>query len=915
MQFDGWHNNCSIALYSKPDSEKPKTTMSHTKQNAAEMLNRGRKRLIRELPKHTAMDFMHHMAGLVDEYFRTSFETSAIGPRMDIARNPYAIIALGGYGRNDQCVHSDVDLLILFEKRLPDKAEGLIREIIYPLWDIGLDVGHATRSLKECLSLAGKDFEILTPLLDARFVCGMSRLYTALTQQLRQKVVQRHSRKIIDWLVETNQSRHARFGDSAYLLEPNLKEGQGGLRDFHTMRWIACIRSGLKQNRDLEYLGYLSHEEYEQLKEALAFIANVRNRLHLLNGRKYDQLHFENQLRIAKALGYSKVNGQQPVERFLGDLHGQMEFIKQQHLMFLFEQGYEKRSRRRRRRSKITKIAGIEIIKDTLNFESTRMVSESPLLLLQIFEESARLRLPLGAEARRIVREFGHLCDENLRSSPAAVRSFEKILQAPAPTFNVLNAMLHTGLLERFIPAFHTVVNCIQYDEYHIYPVDRHLLRTVKTIKTFAGDEDRADGLVGQIYAELKQRKLLLWGALLHDIGKGQPGGNHSEKGEALVPGILAEKGYRPADIDTVAFLVREHLLLAKTAARRDINDEETALYCARRINDADRLKMLYLLTVADCIATGPKAWNSWTAALLKDLFLKVLNVLEKGELASQEAVAKVARKRDALLAQTPKRRQKELETLFDVLSPRYLLNVPPEVIQEHIRLYQTLGDARFVWEIEPSMTSDTRIVTLCARDQPGLFSRIAGVFTLNGINILDAQVFTWRNNVALDIFKVQPPPDPIFESDKWEKTRRHLSRALEGDLDLSERLQSRMKGYRPPRPAAMDRPRRIQVDNQTSSFFTIVEVFTEDFPGLLFSITDALFRCQLDVWVAKIATNVDQVVDVFYVRDFDGQKVDDPDQVARIQATIQAVLPPANDTATADNQEEGAQTDGRKTA
>jgi len=233
----------------------PKTTMPNLQQNAAEILKQGRHRLIRELPNSSAMQFMDNMAGLVDEYFRTSFETSAIGPRMDMARNPYAIIALGGYGRNDQCVHSDVDLLILFEKRVPDTAEGLIREIVYPLWDIGLDVGHATRSLKECLSLAGKDFEILTPLLDARFVCGMSRLYTSLTQQLRQKVILRRSRKIVDWLVETNQARHARFGDSAYLLEPNLKEGQGGLRDFHTMRWIACIRSGLKQVRDLEYMG------------------------------------------------------------------------------------------------------------------------------------------------------------------------------------------------------------------------------------------------------------------------------------------------------------------------------------------------------------------------------------------------------------------------------------------------------------------------------------------------------------------------------------------------------------------------------------------------------------------------------------------------------------------------------------
>jgi len=715
--------------------------------------------------------------------------------------------------------------------------------------------------------------------------------------------------------VETNQARHERFGDSTYLLEPNLKEGQGGLRDFHTMLWIARIKSGLTQVRDLEYQGYLSHEEFEQLTDALEFIGNVRNRLHLLNGRKYDQLHFENQLRIAKKLGYRKENGQQPVERFLGDLHSQMEFIKQQHLMFLFEQGYEKRSRRLRRRAKVTKVDGIAIVKDALHFESPRLVSASPLLLIQIFEESARIRLPLGSEARRIVREFGHLCDAELRSSRGAVRSFEKILQAPAPTFNVLNAMLHTGLLERFIPEFHAVVNCIQYDEYHIYPVDRHLLRTVKILKTFA-EANASDGdLAGQLYGEIKNRKLLLWGALLHDIGKGQPGGNHSAKGEALVPAILTEKGYRPSDIDTVAFLVREHLLLAKTATRRDINDEETALYCARRINDAERLKMLYLLTMADSMATGPKAWNSWTAALLKDLFLKVLNVLEKGELASREAVADVTRKRETLLAQTPKRRQKDLEALFRVLSPRYLLNVPPEVIQTHIGLYHQLGNAPFVWEIEPSLTSDTRIVTICAQDQPGLFSRIAGVFTLNGINILDAQAFTWRNNIALDIFKVEPPPDPIFEADKWEKTHQHLVQALAGALDLAARLQPRMKNYRSPRPAAMDRPQRIEIDNQSSSFFTIVEVFAEDFPGLLFSITDALFRCHLDVWVSKIATNVDQVVDIFYVRDFDGQKVDDPDQVARIKATIQAVLPPANGRSTTRSQGEETESHDRKTA
>jgi [protein-PII] uridylyltransferase len=868
--------------------------MPKTSTHAAEALRRQRRRLFRDFPKGDAPDFMLQHARLLDEYFRTSFETSLVGPRMEITRNPYAIIAQGGYGRDDQCAHSDVDLLILFEKRVPEKAEALIREIVYPLWDLGLEVGHATRSLKECLSLAARDFEILTPLLDARFVCGMSKLYSMLLQMLRDKVIKRRARKVIDWLVETNQARHARFGDSAYLLEPNLKEGQGGLRDYHTMLWIARIKSNLKQPRDLEYQGYLSHEEYQQLADALRFIFDIRNRLHLLSDRKNDQLHFESQIRLARALGYRKDDGQQPVEQFLGDLHEQMEFIKQQHLIFLFEQGYEKKSRRFKRRSKVAKIEGIAVNGDALTFSASHLVKDNPHLLIQIFEESARLKLPLDAEARRVVREFGHLFDADLRSQPGVVKSFEKILMAPAPTFNVLNAMLHTGLLGQFLPAFNRVVNRIQYDEYHLYPVGRHLLRTVMLLKQIKDLQNgNGDALAAELWAEVKSKKLLLWGALLHDIGKGQPGRNHSARGEALIPEILTEKGYKSKDIETVAFLVREHLLLAKTAARRDINDEETALYCARRINDAERLRMLYLLTVADSMATGPKAWNSWTATLLRDLFFKILNVLENGELATQEAVALVTRKHDELLAAfKPKKRQNELEALFKVMSPRYLLNVPVENIQAHVQLFQRLGSERFVWDVEPAMDSDTRIVTVCAQDQPGLFSRIAGVFTLNRINILDAQVFTWRNNTALDIFKVQPPPDPIFEEEKWEKARQDLSQTLAGELDLNARLQSRTRRHQTSRPPAMARPVRVEIDNTTSSFFTIVEVFAEDFPGLLFRITNALFQCRLDVWVAKIATNVDQVVDVFYVRDFDGQKVDEPEQTERIRQAIHAVLP-----------------------
>jgi [protein-PII] uridylyltransferase len=302
---------------------------------------------------------------------------------------------------------------------------------------------------------------------------------------------------------------------------------------------------------------------------------------------------------------------------------------------------------------------------------------------------------------------------------------------------------------------------------------------------------------------------------------------------------------------------------------------------------------MLYLLTVADSIATGPMAWNDWTATLLRDFFLKVLNILEKGELATQEAVNIVERKKKEIInsARNQKTRQ-DMNALFEAMSPRYLLYVPTADIAQHIALYDNLGGAEFIWEIERFGDASTRSVTLCAKDRPGLISKIAGVFTLNNIDILDVQVFTWRNNIALDIFKVKPPPDQLLEHEKWKQAEKHLAAALSGGLNLTAALEKKVSAYRNGRLRTFRRPHRVTVDNTSSSFFTIIEVFAYDFPGLLFSITDALFQCELNIWVAKIATKVDQVVDVFYVRDFNGQKVDSEDQEKHIKSAILERLP-----------------------
>ncbi len=853
-----------------------------------------RKALLARTDQMGAEPFLRAHAAVVDEYFLTSFAQSTVGPKMGIMHNPYALIALGGYGRSEQCVFSDIDLLFLFEKKVPAEAEALVREIVYPLWDIGLEVGHATRSINECLSLARQDFEVLTALLDGRFICGVSPLFHQLTEKLRDKLIDRSPSRVIAQLTESNRARHKRFGDSSYLLEPNLKEGQGGLRDYHTLLWIAKIQPGIKQTQDLKYYGLLSDDEYEELTKSLEFIWQVRNQLHLMMKRKCDQLHLENQTRLAEEMKVKGVNGHLPVERLMGDLHGHMEFVKQCYEVFIYDLGQQKQLKRKKKYWKQTRVHGLKFNRGMLNFTSPEAILKNPFLLVKIFLESAVHQAPLNVEARRLIKDFGHLiCKSWFRNDDEVVQLFEKILARPGGKFNPLNAMLDTRFLNNFLPGFKGVVNRIQFDQYHLYPVARHLLLAVRILKRIGTDKAKGrDRLFQQVYSEMRSKKALLWAALLHDIGKAEPSAGHARRGAKMTRQLLTEKGLSETDIDTITFLVKEHLILFETATRRDINDEETAIWLARRVRKIDYLKKLYLLSVADAMATGPKAWNEWTASLLRGLFLKTLNVLEKGELVSRKATRTIEVKKALVLESASAVMGNRISvSVVDDMSPRYLLYTPSAEIPEHIRLYDTLGDTDFVWRIEKAEKTDRRTVTICAKDRPGLLSKIAGTLTLNSINILDLHIFTWRNNIALDIFEVEAPPDKIFEQERWDQAAGQLQAALDEKLDLKKELIQKQKRFRSIQPFTKSRPQKVAVDNETSSFFTIIEVTAWDFPGLLFQITDALFRCRLDIWVAKVATRVDQVVDVFYVRNFGGEKVDRPEQETMIQRTIEAVL------------------------
>ncbi|HYA02299.1 MAG TPA: ACT domain-containing protein, partial [Syntrophobacteria bacterium] len=397
--------------------------------------------------------------------------------------------------------------------------------------------------------------------------------------------------------------------------------------------------------------------------------------------------------------------------------------------------------------------------------------------------------------------------------------------------------------------------------------------------------------LYRQLFSELADPEPLLWAGLFHDIGKSVPGQDHARHGAELVKEILRRMCVPDPEIDTIAFLVREHLLLINNATHRDLNDEKIVVQCARQIVDVERLKMLYLLTVADSRATGPKAWNDWIAVLLNELFFKVYHILEKGELATPTAAQIVERKKEEVFRLAHSLSRDDLADLLEQMSLRYLRYTPARDMVRHIELYRRLGEADFVLEAHTHPGSKYRTVTVCARDRPGLFSRLAGVFTLNNLNILSADIYTWRNRIALDVFRVTAPPDLLREEETWTQVSENLRATLKGELDLDLALEEKVRAYQAARNHTGLRPDRIVVDNRASDFFTVIEVYTHDFAGLLYKVTNALFRCGLDIWLAKIATKVDQVVDIFYVRDLGGQKVDSPEQEAAINGAIGVVL------------------------
>lgn len=482
-------------------------------------------------------NFQEDHTEIIDQYFRRSLQESKVGHSLFKEKVPFAFVAIGGYGRRELCLHSDIDILILFRTKIPSRAKVLVEEVFFPLWDLGLDVGYGTRTIKDCLALSKRDFEVLSSMMDARFICGDSKLYLSLIESFEKKVLSQKAIAFTRWLEDRNKIRMEAFGDASNLLEPNLKEGIGGLRDYHHILWLGRVFFNLRAPRDLEYMGKLSHNEYQLLRKQLKFVWLVRNHLHELSGRKNDRLVFEYQEEIAKILGYQDQEEFLAVEQFMGKLHASMSYIKS--LNRAFVHSHVPKIKLSKKGSLSREISdSLYLYQEEINFHSAKAILSDPLLLIEIFEQSACLGYPLSLESKRLVGEFLYLVGETFRTSVKAAQRFIKIINSKN-TSEALDQMFETGFLNAFIPEFKQVRDRVHFDTYHIFPVGRHLLETVRCLKQLT---NQSEILLLDIFEDLSDPEIVLIAGLFHDIGKISR--DHARKGVGITQKILNRMGF-----------------------------------------------------------------------------------------------------------------------------------------------------------------------------------------------------------------------------------------------------------------------------------------------------------------------------------------------------------------------------------
>jgi [protein-PII] uridylyltransferase len=846
---------------------------------------------------------MREQSFLVDQLIRAMFDLVTV----DIYPLPnptsgerLAIVAVGGYGRGELAPYSDIDLLFLLPYKRTPHTEQVVEYLLYLLWDLGLKIGQATRSVEDCLRQAKSDLTIRTGLLEARYLWGEQALFRDLKRRFDSDIVRGTASQFVEGKLAERDARHQRVGDSRYQLEPNVKEGKGGLRDLHTLFWLAKYIYRTDDVGRLVELGVLSAEESSRFDHAQNFLWTVRCHLHYLAGRSEERLTFDLQTEIARRMGYADDARGRGVERFMKDYFLVAKDVGD--LTRIFCAILEADQKRRRRLSWVRwgagrrSFEGFVLDGERLTIPAEDFFKKDPVALLRLFQVAQEHGLDIHPRALRAASQSLQLIDDRLREDPEANRLFIDILTSRKDPETALRRMNEAGVFGGFIPDFGRVVAQMQYDMYHHYTVDEHTLFAIGILhKIESGLLEKEHPLATEIVAEIVSRRALYLAVLLHDIAKGR-GGDHSEIGERVAAKLGPRLGLSDEETETVAWLVRWHLLMSGTAFKLDIGDPKTIADFVARVQSPERLKLLLVLTVADIRAVGPNVWNGWKASLLRELYHRATDVMSGGlTVVAQDS--RIAAAQAAARELLPEFSEEDFATFVGRGYPFYWLSFDPETHARHARLMREAEISGTPLTVEKRVDPQRSVteITLYTADHPGLFSRIAGALAVSGADIVDARILTMSNGMALDTFWVQDLAGrPFDRPDKLARLAVIFENVLTGDLKPHREL-ARPPAF-PSRTQVFTVVPRALVDNKASASHTVIEVNGRDRPGLLYELTRELTRLNLQISSAKISTYGEKVVDVFYVKNLFGHKVEQPAKLSEIQKSLEAVLAKGND-------------------
>jgi [protein-PII] uridylyltransferase len=843
-----------------------------------------------------------NLAYVQDEIIQTLYEflREKIYPNADAPE--LAIIATGGYGRGTLAPGSDIDLLFLLPGKQDEVSGKLIEFILYTLWDLRLKVGHATRSTEECIRLAKTDNTILTSILEARFICGNRQLSDQMQITFRHDIVQAGARKFVADKLAERDARHAKSGESRYLVEPDLKDGKGGLRDLHTLFWIAKFIYDTNSPEELADKGAFTHDELARFQKCENFLWAVRCHLHFIAGRGEDRLSFDRQAELAARLGYQSHAGLKNVERFMK--HYFLIAKEVGDLTRIFCASLEARQVKdvpvlsRMLGRFMPRASGRLAGSNSFHFESGRIAlavptafKDDPLNIIRLFSIASTHGAEVHPDALKAVRLSLSSIDRDVCKNPEANALFMDMLTNSNSAETLLRMMNEAGVLGRFIPEFGRIVAMMQFNMYHHFTVDEHLIRAVGALAAIErGALSQEHPLAAEIFPTLKSRRSLYVATLLHDIAKGRTE-DHSIAGERIARHLGPRFGLTREETETTAWLIRHHLLMSETAQMRDLNDFKTILDFTEIVQSPERLKLLLILTVVDIRAVGPGVWNGWKGQLLRTLYYEALPVLTGGHVGGTRA-DRVIEAQKTFLQNFLNWTEAEIKTASTRHYEAYWLNVTLQKQIKHQKMIENAKSRSVVTEIFTDAFTAITELTIYAPDHPRLLALITGACAAAGANIMGAQIFTTTDGMALDTILIQR--EFSTEDDEQRRAERIadiIRQSLQGQLRLKDAVANANQSR--PRLKAFSVEPRVIIDNHSSNRYTVIEINGLDRIGLLYHLTEALFHLSLNIGSAHITTFGEKAIDVFYITDLIGAKIENPSRHAQIERALMKVLNP----------------------